>query len=60
MAQGLLICLSLGLTAGSSSLSLFGGTEKLVHARECSSGQSNFAYYLAKMISVIPNQVSYK
>ena len=57
MVQGLLINLAMGLTAGAASLSTFGGTEKLVFHREKITGQSNFAYALAKIISTLPNQL---
>jgi hypothetical protein len=57
MVQGLLVCLALGLTAGSASLYTFGGTEKLLFERERRTGQSNLAYGIAKLISAFPHQV---
>lgn len=70
---GLLICLSLGLTACASSLFTFGGTEKLVFGRECTTGilfnlffdfliiikigQNNLAYFMAKSIACLPNML---
>jgi hypothetical protein len=57
MVQGLLISLAMGLTAGAASLSTFGGTEKLLFIRERSTGQSNLAYCIAKLLSTLPNQL---
>ncbi len=56
MVQGLLISLAMGLTAGAASLSTFGGTEKLLFLRERTTGQSNLAYVIAKLISTLPHQ----
>jgi len=57
VGQASIISLSLGLTAAASSLTVFGGIEKKVYARESRSGVSNLAYLLAKEITALSNLV---
>ena len=51
--MSLLIGLSIGLIAASPGVKVF-GEEKLVYWREAASGHNKFAYYIGKVISVLP------
>jgi len=55
VGQASIISLALGLTSAASSLTVFGGIQKKVYARESTSGASNLAYLLAKEITALPN-----
>jgi ABC-type multidrug transport system ATPase subunit len=57
VAQASIVSLALGLAAAASSLTVFGGIEKKVYARESRSGVSNVAYLLAKEVTALPNLV---
>jgi len=56
MSFSLMICLSLGLTAMTSSLPTF-KEERLIYKRERSSGMSTLAYFIAKNLAEIPSLV---
>ena len=49
----LLVALSIGLTASSPGVKIF-GEEKLIYLREASSGHNRFAYYIGKVLSTLP------
>ena len=49
----LLVALSIGLTASSPGVKIF-GEEKLIYLREASSGHNRFAYYVGKVLSTLP------
>ena len=49
----LLVTLSIGLTASSPGVKVF-GEEKLIYLREASSGHNRFAYYIGKVLSTFP------
>lgn len=51
--MSLLVGLSIGLTASSPGVKIF-GEEKLIYARESYSGHNRFAYYMGKVLSTIP------
>ncbi|KAF1996579.1 hypothetical protein P154DRAFT_579828 [Amniculicola lignicola CBS 123094] len=50
---GLLGGMAIGLAASAPAVKVF-GEEKLIYARERSSGHSSSAYYVGKMLSVLP------
>ena len=52
----LLIGLAVGLIASSPGVKIF-GEEKLLYAREASSGHNRFAYYLGKVLSTFPRMI---
>ena len=51
--MSLLVGLSIGLTASSPGVKIF-GEEKLIYMREASAGHNRFAYYIGKVLSTIP------
>ena len=51
--MALLVGLSIGLISASPGVKVF-GEEKLVYWREAASGHNKFAYYVGKVISVVP------
>ncbi|KAK3167406.1 hypothetical protein OEA41_010533 [Lepraria neglecta] len=54
--MSLLVGLSVGLTASSPGVKIFGG-EKLIYLREASSGHNRFAYYIGKVLSTFPRML---
>ena len=54
--MSLLIGLAIGITASSPGVKIF-GEEKLMYAREASSGHNRFAYYLGKVLSTFPRMI---
>ncbi|KAL8634457.1 MAG: hypothetical protein Q9228_007948, partial [Teloschistes exilis] len=54
--MALLVGIAVGLIASSPGVKIF-GEEKLVYAREASSGHNRFAYYVGKVLSTIPRMV---
>lgn len=54
--MSLLISLAVGIIASSPGVKVF-GEEKLIYAREASSGHNRFAYYLGKVLSTVPRMV---
>ena len=54
--MSLLVGLSIGLTASSPGVKIF-GEEKLIYWREAASGHNRFAYYMGKVLSTIPRMV---
>ena len=54
--MSLLIGLATGIIASSPGVKIF-GEEKLMYAREASSGHNRFAYYLGKVFSTIPRMI---
>ena len=54
--MGLLICLATGVIASSPGVRIF-GEEKLMYAREASSGHNRFAYYTGKVLSTLPRML---
>ena len=54
--MSLLIGLATGITASSPGVKIF-GEEKLMYAREASSGHNRFAYYLGKVLSTFPRMI---
>ena len=54
--MSLLVGLSIGLTASSPGVKIF-GEEKLTYWREAASGHNRFAYYMGKVLSTIPRMV---
>lgn len=54
--MALLVGLSIGLTASSPGVKIF-GEEKLIFWREAASGHNRVAYYLGKVLSTIPRMV---
>ena len=51
--MSLLVGLAIGIIASSPGVKIF-GEEKLMYAREASSGHNRFAYYLGKVLSTLP------
>ena len=54
--MSLLIGLATGIIASSPGVKIF-GEEKLMYAREASSGHNRFAYYLGKVLSTLPRMI---
>ena len=54
--MSLLVALAIGIIASSPGVKIF-GEEKLMYAREASSGHNRFAYYLGKVFSTFPRIV---
>lgn len=54
--MALLICVAIGLIASPPGVKVF-GEEKLIYAREASSGHDRFAYYTGKVLSTLPRMV---
>ena len=54
--MSLLIGLATGIIASSPGVKIF-GEEKLMYAREASSGHNRFAYYLGKVLSTFPRMI---
>ena len=54
--MSLLVGLSIGLTASSPGVKIF-GEEKLTYWREAASGHNRFAYYMGKVLSTIPRML---
>lgn len=52
----LLIAVASGIIASPPGVKIF-GEEKLVYAREASSGHNRFAYYIGKVLSTLPRMV---
>jgi hypothetical protein len=54
--MALLVGLTIGLTASALGVKIF-GEEKLVYWREAATGNNRFAYYIGKVVSMIPRMV---
>ena len=54
--MSLLVGLAIGIIASSPGVKIF-GEEKLMYAREASSGHNRFAYYLGKVLSTFPRMI---
>ena len=54
--MSLLIGLATGIIASSPGVKIF-GEEKLIYAREASSGHNRFAYYIGKVLSTLPRMI---